>query len=88
MRKNLKEEPLPQLNKGSQRPAQPVQVKSKQMEKIRIVAQSMSALVVKLDELESHPNGESFATKSITDIKKLIKSAQLKFLKEYVVLYK
>ena len=86
MRKNLREE-LPQLNKGSQRPAQPAQVKSKQMEKIRIVAQSMSALVTKLDELES-ANPDSSASQTVETIKKLIKTAQLKFLKEYVVLYK
>ena len=87
VRKVVKEE-LPQLNKGSQPPASKAKVKDPQLEKVRYIAQSIKTLLIELDELEKSKDGESYATQSVESIKKLIKAAQVKFLKEYVSLYK
>lgn len=86
MKRNLKEEPLPKLNKGSAPANAPVNVKSKQLEKIRYVAQSMTTLRQELSKLET--DSESSAGATIATIEKMLKNIQVKFLKEYVTLYK
>ena len=86
VRKVVKEE-LPQLNKGSQPTMANAKVKSPKMEKLRYVAQTFQSLMMDISKLEQEGD-ESSAAQSLEGVKKLIKSAQVKFLKEYVSLYK
>lgn len=89
MKRNLREEPLSKdINTLSYKNRNPSNVGAgnKQRENARVIAQSMSALVARLDDIETS-KGDSTPKQTIQDIKAMIKKAQLKFLKEYVALY-